>query len=80
MRGAGSRQWLPGVGGPGGEPRNLFSFPSVVISLGTAWGEVGVQIGFSFFFFPHGSFKESVLYLLQCCFCFVFCFFGLEDY
>ena len=37
-------------GGWGGELRNLFSLPSVVISLGTAWGEVGVQIGFSFFF------------------------------
>ena len=50
---AGSQQWLQAVGrggGRGGELRNLFSLPSVVISLGTAWGEVGVQIGFSFFF------------------------------
>lgn len=79
MRSAGSQPWLQGVGRGPGEPRNPFSLPSVVISLGTPWGEVGVQIGFSFFFlfFPRWIILkvsiEFVTVLLS-----VFCF-GLED-
>ena len=49
-------------------------------SLWHCVGRGGAADWFFLFFFPHGSFKESVLYLLQCCFCFMFCFFGLEDY
>ena len=79
------RCWFSAVAAGGRGPRRGAQEPVLLPLCGHLSGHcVGRRGGadwfFLFFFFPHGSFKESVLYLLQCCFCFVFCFFGLEDY
>ena len=74
MRSAGSQQWLRGVGGVRRGAQEPVLLPFCGHLSGTAWGEVGLQIGFSFFF-PHMDHLKNlycICYNAASVLCFVF--------
>ena len=74
MRSAGSQQWLRGVGGVRRGAQEPVLLPFCGHLSGTAWGEVGLQIGFSFFFSHMDHLKNlyCICYNAASVLCFVF--------
>ena len=61
--------------------KNIYEKPTAIIIIGQKqdrMSALAISSSFFFFFSGCGPFLKSLLNLLQYCFCFMFCFFGLE--